>query len=192
MLVSSGIPISDELDVILRHLNRVGFPQEVGFGVSRNGRAGCKVYYELPGWNEPATATVLRLLSLEVDIESLRPEIPGILRAQLAEKRRSGISLLVNPSSGAILSITTTAAFPPPMLSPIATRERVERWIRSLDLDATEYVALTDLLLPGWERREAGFGRLHSLFTRTCTSTTHGVSIYLRPQLQSAWYPRTP
>lgn len=62
---------------------------------------------------------------------------------------------------------------------------RIDRWLYDLDMDTSVYTAVSDLLLPKWEIHSKPFGRMHSLFTRTCTPTETGVSIYLRPLFET-------
>lgn len=62
---------------------------------------------------------------------------------------------------------------------------RMYRWLYDLDMDTSVYTAVSGLLLPKWETHGKPFGRLHSLFTRTCTLTETGVSIYLRPLFET-------
>src|SRR5690606_12215660 len=101
-LQSAAIPLSHELGMMLDLLDGAGFPHELGFGLGPNGRIACKIYYELDGWRRALVCRLLDLAGLPVDVDAVRPEIPGVLRESLAAKSRAGIALRVDPTSGKV------------------------------------------------------------------------------------------
>jgi hypothetical protein len=186
-LAAVSIPIPPAVREALDRLDAVGFLHELGFGLGKNGRVALKLYYELHGWRRALVGNLLTILDLPIDPDAVVPEIPGILRESLAAKCRAGISLRLDPDSGAARELTIAAAFPPPMLTPQETTRRIAAWIESLSWDSTPYRALANLLLPDWQAEDAasavvtGHLRMHSLFTRTISAEGPEATIYLRP-----------
>lgn len=185
-LDAAGIPCPAPTHCLLQLLAESGIPQELGFRMGPGARWDCKVYFELPGWQRSLAGAILERLGAPDGLPALVPDIPGVLRESLASKERSGISLRLDTASGAILDVTTAAAFPPPMLSPEQTRRRVLAWAYQQGWVSRTYASLSELLLAGW-RSARGYGRVHSLFTRTLSRSDQSASaaIYLRPYLSS-------
>lgn len=182
-LAAAEIPVSSVLRFFLDALDDAGFLHEIGFGMGPGGKIACKVYYELRGWRRGLVRQLLGHADLPVDCDALCPEIHGILRESLAAKSRAGIAVRLDPATGAVRDVTTAAAFPTPLLRPSVTCRRVAAWIEANGWDGSAYDTLSHLLLPGWEGRDQGFGRMNSLFTRTITEAGSWSTIYLRPSL---------
>lgn len=189
-LRAAAIPPSDTLRQTLDALDRAGFPHQFGFGLGPGGRIACKLYYELHGWRRPLVRQLLAMAGLPDAAGALCPEIPGVLRESLAAKRRAGVSLRLDPRSGAVTEITTTAAFPLPLLPEAETARCVARWIDGQGWDAQAYYALAGMLMEDWERASPPLTRLHSLFTRTVDHDGAHTTIYLRPYVASPWVER--
>ena len=100
---------------IVRLLGTTAWGHEVGIGVTRGGW-GAKIYFETHGFRPNLVAEALRAAGLSDDIGPMTPEIPGVLRASLAERSRAGIALRVVPDTGAVTEVTVACAFPPPLV----------------------------------------------------------------------------
>lgn len=185
-LQAASFPISASLRRALDMLDSAGFAQQFGFGLGPDGRVACKFYYELNGWRRVLVSRLLGLAGFADLSASLCPEIPGILRETLAAKSRAGISLRIDPLSGSVDELTTTAAFPMAMLPAEETCRRVGAWIDRQGGNAEPYYALAGLLLPDWEHANARLVLLHSLFTRTVGRDGAWATVYLRPYIAPA------
>jgi len=175
-LAACGVPPSSPVHAVLDRLREVGWCHEVGVGLVRGAGWGVKVYYELPGYRPDAVRDVLDLCGLDPDPTALTPEIPGVLRASLAAKRRSGIAVRVHPDTGRVDEVTVAAAFPPPLVGRAELADRVRSWLAS----AEPHDAAVAALLPDW-RDAPERARMHSLFTRSRSARGDETKVYLRP-----------
>jgi hypothetical protein len=182
-LAAAGIALDGSLTQALDLLDDQGFLHECGFGLGPSGGIAFKLYYELPGWRPGLVAAILKAAGIEAGQEALRPEIPGLLKESLAQKRRSGIALRLDPADGRIREVTVAAAFLPPMLSDAIVDQRVAAWLEGNGWDASGYRSLSALLLSDWEHAPQGRTGMHSLFTRTVSRTGNSATVYLRPYL---------
>jgi hypothetical protein len=173
ILAAANIPYRGQLAWLCERLGAVGFPQEIGVGMRGDGKWGVKIYYELHGWRPALIAEIASRLGF--GCTGLVPEIAGVLSAEFAQKRRSGLSFRVHPTSGDILDLTTTAAFPPQLVPLSVTDARITAWLGS---SGGAYRRYADLLLPS----ESSYHRSFSLFTQTVTQTGGGErTVYFRP-----------
>jgi hypothetical protein len=130
---------------------------------------------------------ILEDLGLPRDVDAVRPEIPGVHRASLATRRRAGIALRIDLTTGAAVELTTAAAFPVPLIPAAETARRVGDWIAAEGWDRRDHDAVAALLLPAWAAEGRVGERLHSLFTRTIAADgTRTATVYLRPLLAGA------
>jgi hypothetical protein len=182
-LRAAGIPLSPGLRAVLDKLDAVGFLHETGFGLGKNGKFACKIYYELYGWRRALVREILEMVGLPGEPDQVCSAIPGILPESLSAKSRAGIAFRIDPATGNLIEFTTAMAFPPPLVSPAETYRRVRSWMDAQGWNAASYQAVIDVLLPVWEANANRFGRLHSLFTRTITPSAAWSAIYLRPYL---------
>lgn len=182
-LAAAAFPPSATRQRVLDRLDEIGFPHEMGFGLGPKGKCASKIYYELRGWRRGLISDLLADSGLPSAVDTLCPQIPGILLEPLAAKSRAGIALRIDPSTGQISELSTAMAFPTPFLPLAQTAQRVEAWIESQGWNGATYQALLNLLLPAWNEAQPRFGHLHTLFTRTVTVQASWSSIYLRPCL---------
>jgi hypothetical protein len=162
---------------IVRLLGTTAWGHEVGIGVTRGGW-GAKIYFETHGFRPNLVAEALRAAGLSDDIGPMTPEIPGVLRASLAERSRAGIALRVVPDTGAVTEVTVACAFPPPLVGRDAVAERVQRWLDDRGAGAP-HAAAVGTLLPRWASA-APAERFHSLFTLSRSPQQDEIKVYLR------------
>lgn len=182
------IPMSHELNLILKLLDESGFPQELGFGLTASEKIGCKIYYELPGWDRKVAEKISRLSGLSDQIKKLTPEIPGIIRESLAAKLSTGIALSINAEDGSIEEITTAAPFPFAMLSFRQTQNVLNNWINNSGWQGKTFRILSRILLKELEIEKNNAQafpqqnhKLYSLFTRSVSRRKSRSAVYLRP-----------
>ncbi|MVN86451.1 hypothetical protein GO986_06700 [Deinococcus sp. HMF7620] len=188
-LDAAGFAVSNRLRRMLDLLDQAGFPQEVGFALGGQDQVACKLYYELHGWRPALIETILSLTDLPARPEVLKPEIPGLIRAGLARKSRSGIGLRIDPVTGDVRELMVACAFPTPLLPLHETVRRVETWLRSQGDDPAAYLALVRALLSTWPDQHLPTPAMHSLFTQTVTHKGRRTALYLRPFLQGSAEP---
>lgn len=179
-LQAAGIPGTAPVHAALALLRTVGWSHQIGVGVRQDGRWGLKVYYELPGWQPELLEELLRVTGLPADVDALTPEIPGVLRASMARRRRSGISLRVEPGTGEVREVTVTAAVPPPLVGRDELDRRVLAWLPSVDVDPGPLAALLTAVAPTWPDGAPTARRL-SLFTRSLSARSRSTTVYVRP-----------
>ena len=180
-LAACGVPAGAPAYAVLDRLAEDGWGHEVGVGLGTGGAWGIKVYYELGGYRAAVVRAVLDLCGLGG--AGLVPEVPGVLRASLAAKRRAGIALRIDPPTGRVTEVTVAAAFPAPMVGRAELAGRVAAW---LGPSGVPHDAALATLLPTWDDAPPQ-ARLHSLFTRSRTRTGSDLidetKVYLRPWL---------
>ena len=188
-LDAAGIPCPVEVRSLLSLLAETGFPQELGFRLGPRDRWDCKVYFELPGWNRLLAQEVLKRVGVDSHsaIDSLVPEIPGVIRESLARKERSGILLRLDTATGQILEVTTAAAFPTPMHGPEEIRRRILAWAKDQGWSSRTYADVSEVLLQTWQSAPERLVRMHTLFTRTLPlrDPRPYAAVYLRPYLHA-------
>lgn len=179
-LRAAGVPDSAPVHRALAVLRTAGWCHQIGVGVRQDGRWGLKVYYELPGWQPALVEQLLRVTGLPADVGSLTPEVPGVLSASMARHRRSGISLRVDPGTGAVREVTVTAAVPPPLVGRDELDRRVLAWLPSVGVDPGPLAALLTAVAPTWSHSGPTARRL-SLFTRSLSADARSTTVYVRP-----------
>jgi len=150
VLSACGVPARAPVHAVLDRLRADGWGQEIGIGISTGGRYGLKVYYELAGWRPDTVRDVLALSGLDADPTGLAPDVPGVLRAGLAAKRRAGIAVRVAPDTGAVDEVTVAAAFPRPLVGRDELGRRVTAWLTATGGCPEQHEAAVTRLLPGW------------------------------------------
>jgi hypothetical protein len=179
-LAAAGIPDGSPVHAATALLATAGWCQQIGVGLAADGRWGLKVYYELDGWHPDLVRDVLAVCHLPDEIASLTPEIPGVLRASLAARQRAGISLRVDPATGAVGELTVTAAFPAPLVGRDELDRRVLRWLASTAADPGPLTALLAAVAPTWQDAPP-LERRVSLFTRSLSRSRTATTVYVRP-----------
>ncbi|MEM9904056.1 MAG: hypothetical protein AAF921_03415 [Cyanobacteria bacterium P01_D01_bin.44] len=182
-LAAAKIPYTGELQWLCETLKKIGFPQEIGYGLRGDGQWGAKIYYEFFGWRPILMDEISTGLDFPVTPSRLVPVIPGVLSELLAQKRRSGLSFRIHPVTGKVLELTTTAAFPVQLISASATHEKILTWLQTQSENTQDYARLFENL---FSKPSPKHHRSHSLFTRTInlagqTKTT----LYLRPIIKT-------
>jgi hypothetical protein len=178
LLAGAGIAWQGEWRAVCERLDEVGFPQEAGFGLRSDGAWGVKLYYEYEGWRPELVREIGRRYGFGERVDQLLvPQLPGVVSADFSRKRRSGLSFRIDPASGALLDLTTTASFPPQLIPLEQTISHVAAWIG----DAGERVRRLAALLKSADAH----ARLFSLFTCTLDRQQRNHrSVYLRQFLQ--------
>lgn len=178
ILAAANIPVQGQLKWLCSRLDEVGFPQEIGFGLRGDGHWRAKIYYEFHGWRPRLITEIAKHLGFpNMTTPQLTPAIDGVLSAEFARKRRSGLSFSFHPYKGEIETLTTTSAFPQQLVPVRTTHERILEWLRDRP---GSYLHNFDALCPP----EAEYWRLFSLFTRTVKRDGKlQTAIYLRPKL---------
>lgn len=184
-LVAAGVPAGAPVHDATSLLATAGWCQQVGVGLAADGRWGLKVYYELGGWHPELVREVLAACRLPDEVGSLTPEVPGVLRASLAARRRAGVSLRVDPATGAVGELTVTSAFPPPLVGRDELDARVLRWLATTGAETGPLAALLAAVAPTW-RDAPPLDRRLSLFTRSLSRTRTATTVYVRPGLTRA------
>lgn len=185
-LLAAGAPRDSAAFAVIDRLRRDGWCHEIGIGCAANGRWALKVYYELGGWRPELVRDVLSIAGLPTDLEPLTPEIPGVLRAGLAARRRAGIAFRVEPESGQVSDVTVAAAFPVPMAGRDEITRRTREWLLAQGSGTAGLDAAVGVLGPDWQLAPPQL-RMLSLFTRTVSARTTSNTVYLRacpPQLR--------
>lgn len=161
-------------------LSGAGWCHEVGIGVGAAGRWGLKVYYELDRWRPDVVAALLRGCHLPGSLADVTADIPGVVRATHAGRRRAGIALRVDPTSGDVVELTTALAMPPALVSRRELAGRVVSWVAGRGQDPGPLQALLVAVEPGWV--DAGPG-LRQLGLVTLSTGRRGTSatVYVRP-----------
>ncbi len=165
---------------LCEQLDKVGFPQEIGFGLRGDGRWGAKIYYEFHGWRPDLITELADALGFPSNTkEILTPTIPGVLAETLARKRRSGLSFRLHPENESVLDLTTTASFPIQLIKPALTSDRIGDWLDEFN-QVEAFKSYVDAIAPvvksPWQ--------LFSIFTKTVTREGEKkVAVYLRPIL---------
>ncbi len=164
-LDACGVPADAPARAVLDRLAEHGWGHEVGVGLVSGGAWGIKVYYEFGGYRPALVRDVLDRCGLGSAALSvpLAPEVPGVLRASLAAKRRSGIAVRIDPSTGRVTEVTVAAAFPTPLVGRAELASRVGAWLGE---SGAPHEAALAALLPSWADAPPQ-ARLHSLFTRS-------------------------
>lgn len=179
-LAAAGVPEGSPVRAATALLAAAGWCQQIGVGLAADGRWGLKVYYELTGWRPELVSDVLAACRLPDEVASLTPEVPGVLRASLAARQRAGVSLRVDPATGAVSELTVTCAFPPPLVGRDELDERVLRWLASTGAETAPLAALLAAAAPTW-RDAPPLERRLSLFTRSLSRTRTTTTVYVRP-----------
>jgi hypothetical protein len=179
-LRSCGVPDASPAHAVIDRLRQDGWCHEAGLGLTPRGW-GIKIYYELAGYRPPVVSEILSLCGLDPDPTGIAPEVPGVLRASLAAKRRAGIAIRIHPSTGRVDEVTVAAAFPVPMIGRTALTDRVRSWLGPSASPAHD--AAVAAILPTWRTTPdpPPAAKLHSLFTRTRSPRGDETKIYLRP-----------
>lgn len=178
ILAAADIPFRGQLQWLCEYLDDVGFPQEIGFGMRGDGKWGVKIYYEFHGWSPRLLANIVAALDFPpTAVAQLTPSIPGVLSEAFARHRRSGLSVRINPRTGDVLELTTTAAFPPHLVPLEVLQARVYAWLEEGGGNFDRYCrALRSADGSEW--------RMFSLFTQTaCRDGSCHATVYLRPEL---------
>ncbi|WP_456844714.1 hypothetical protein, partial [Cellulomonas sp. P5_C6] len=181
-LVAAGVPDGAPVHAATALLATAGWCQQIGVGLAADGRWGLKVYYELSGWRPELVREVLAACRLPDEIASLTPEVPGVLRASLAARQRAGVSLRVDPATGAVGELTVTSAFPSPLVGREEVDARVLRWLATTGAETGPLSALLAAVAPTW-RDSPPLDRRLSLFTRSLSRTRTATTVYVRPGL---------
>ncbi|MET0789219.1 MAG: prenyltransferase/squalene oxidase repeat-containing protein [Cellulomonas sp.] len=184
-LAAAGVPGGSPVRDATGLLATAGWCQQIGVGLAADGRWGLKVYYELSGWRPELVREVLAVCRLPDEIASLTPEVPGVLRASMAARRRAGVSLRVDPATGAVGELTVTSAFPPPLVGRDELDARVLRWLATTGAETGPLTALLAAVAPTW-RDAPPLDRRVSLFTRSLSRTRTATTVYVRPGLTPA------
>ena len=181
-LVAAGVPAGSPVTEVLSRLDAGGWGHEVGVGLGTDGRWGLKVYSELDRWRPDVLAGVLAAAGLDTEVGELAPTIPGVLRASTEVRRRAGIALRVDRSTGEVTEVTTAAAFPAPLVGRRELLDRVLTWQASRGEPTDALERLTGALADGW-RSAPPLARMLSLFTRTAARGRPGTTttVYVRP-----------
>ena len=181
-LGAAGIPTTGAVWDVLDLMRRGGWGHEVGIGVGPHGRWALKLYDELDRWRPDLVAGILERAGLPGTVADLAPEIPGVLRAAAAGRRRSGIAVRVDPATGDVVDLTTAVAFPVPLVGRSALTARVLDWLVSLGHPAEPLRALVAAVEPGWADAPPA-EKLLSLVTRTVGRAGPSTTVYVRPAL---------
>lgn len=165
---------------LCEQLDKVGFPQEIGFGLRGDGKWGAKIYYEFHGWRPDMIRELADALGFPSNTKDfLTPTIPGVLAETLVRKRRSGLSFRLHPGNESVLDLTTTASFPIQLIKPALTFDRLVDWLDEFNQGEAfkSYVdAIAPVIKDSWQ--------LFSIFTRTVTRENEKkTAVYLRPVL---------
>ncbi|GAA3283498.1 hypothetical protein Dvina_38470 [Dactylosporangium vinaceum] len=174
-----GLPAGAPALRVLEGLDGYGFCQELGLGLSRDGRFGVKVYYEVRGWQPALVAAVLAAAGLPADPAAVAPTIPGVMNEEVAAAHRAGIALRISPATGTVTEVTTATAFMRPMIGNTELSRRIGDWLattgdrRTFDVTAAHTRA-------GWPEQS---GRMHGLFTRSLSTRGVRNTVYVRPPL---------
>lgn len=179
-LGAAGIPTTGAVRDVLDLMRRGGWGHEVGIGVGPHGRWALKLYDELDRWRPDLVAGILERAGLPGTVGDLAPEIPGVLRATTAGRRRSGIAVRVDPATGDVVDLTTAVAFPVPLVGRGALTTRVVDWLVSLGHPAEPLTALVAAVEPGWADAPPAQKQL-SLVTRTVGRAGTSTTVYVRP-----------
>lgn len=185
-LLAAGVPLGSRVFTVLDRLRADGWCQQIGLASGPHGRSGLKVYYEVPAWRPALVGALLSLSGLPDQVSAVTPDVPGVLRSELAARQRSGVSLRVDTATGSVDELTVTAAFPPPLVGREELDRRVLAWLSRTGSPAQPLAALLAAVEPTW-RDAPSLERRLSLFTRSLRRGTGvgpascATTVYVRP-----------